>query len=58
LIISVSDDAGRELICYRPKPKSKAKAPLPATEPTAPEKIKTNDELFITGRRQRFRTRN
>jgi tetratricopeptide (TPR) repeat protein len=49
LIISLSDEKGRELICYCPKPSPKGKAPLPATEPPAPEEIKSNDELFITG---------
>jgi tetratricopeptide (TPR) repeat protein len=49
LVISVSDAAERELISYQPKPLPKIKAPLPATEPLAPEQIKSNDELFITG---------
>ncbi|HXB60337.1 MAG TPA: DUF5107 domain-containing protein [Candidatus Acidoferrales bacterium] len=49
LIISVSDEKERELICYRPKSLSKGKTPLPATEPPTPEQIKSNDELFVTG---------
>jgi tetratricopeptide (TPR) repeat protein len=49
LCIRVSDNAGRELIAYQPKPRAKAKVPAPATEPPAPEKIASADELFITG---------
>ncbi len=49
LKISVSDKAGRELISYQPKPRVKQEVPPPATEPPAPEEIKSNDELFITG---------
>jgi tetratricopeptide (TPR) repeat protein len=49
LKISVSDKTGRELISYQPKPRVKSKVPPPATEPDAPEKISSNDELFITG---------
>ena len=49
LVTLVSDAVGRELISYQPKPLQKSKAPLPATEPPAPEQIKSNDELFITG---------
>lgn len=49
LKISVSDKTGRELISYQPRPRTKSKVPPPATEPLAPEKISSNDELFITG---------
>jgi len=49
LSIRVSDNAGRELIAYQPKPRTKAKVPPPATEPPAPEKIASAEELFITG---------
>ncbi|HET7625361.1 MAG TPA: DUF5107 domain-containing protein [Verrucomicrobiae bacterium] len=49
LRISVGDKTGRELISYQPGPRAKSKVPPPATEPLAPEKIFSNDELFITG---------
>jgi tetratricopeptide (TPR) repeat protein len=49
LQITVSGANGRELIFYRPKPRVKGKVPPPATEPPAPEKISSADELFITG---------
>jgi tetratricopeptide (TPR) repeat protein len=49
LIIRVSDEAGRKLVSYQPKLRVKDKVPSPATEPLAPEKISSNDELFITG---------
>jgi tetratricopeptide (TPR) repeat protein len=49
LIIRVSDETGRKLISYQPRPRVKGKVPPPATEPPAPEEIKSNDELFITG---------
>ena len=43
------DNAGHELISYQPKPRAKSKVPPPATEPSAPDKITSTDELFITG---------
>jgi len=49
LLIRVDDRTGCELISYQPKPRVKGKVPPPATEPLAPEEIKSNDELFITG---------
>ncbi|HEX4645382.1 MAG TPA: tetratricopeptide repeat protein, partial [Verrucomicrobiae bacterium] len=49
LRICVTDANGRELISYSPKPRMKGRVPPPATEPQAPEEIKSNDELFITG---------
>jgi tetratricopeptide (TPR) repeat protein len=49
LKIFVSDETGRELISYQPKPRVKGKVPPPATEPPAPQEISSNDELFITG---------
>ncbi len=49
LLIRVSDNIGRELIAYQPKPRVKTEVPPPATEPPAPEEIASNDELFVTG---------
>ncbi len=49
LQISVRDHSGDELISYQPKPPIKQEVPPPATEPLAPNEIKSNDELFITG---------
>ncbi len=49
LRICVSDETGRELISYQPKPKVKAEVPPPATEPPAPRDVDSNDELYITG---------
>ncbi len=49
LVIRVCDSAHRELISHQPKPRIKAEVPPPATEPPAPEKIVSNDELYITG---------
>jgi tetratricopeptide (TPR) repeat protein len=49
LQIRVSDSAGDEIISYQPAPRVKGKVPPPATEPPAPEKISSADELFITG---------
>jgi tetratricopeptide (TPR) repeat protein len=49
LFIRVNNSADCELIAYQPKARVKAEIPPPATEPPAPEKIASNDELFITG---------
>ncbi len=49
LLISVSDEAGRELIAYQVTPRSRRQVPPPATEPLAPAKIASADELYITG---------
>jgi len=49
ITLRVLDSNGREIICYNPKPRIKAQAPLPATEPLAPEDIASSDELYLTG---------
>jgi tetratricopeptide (TPR) repeat protein len=49
LFIRVSDQDGRELICYKPKPRVKGKVPPPATEPPQPEQIASADELYLVG---------
>jgi tetratricopeptide (TPR) repeat protein len=40
---------GREILVYLRKRFSLTKLPEPATEPAAPEKIATNEELFLAG---------
>ena len=41
---------GHEIICYAPKRHdAKAAKPSPATEPALPEKVRSADELFVTG---------
>ena len=47
--LRVLDREGREIISYKPKHRVKTVAPLPATEPPAPEAIASSDELYITG---------
>jgi tetratricopeptide (TPR) repeat protein len=47
--ICLTKDSGGEIISYQPKLRAKNKVPPPATEPPAPEKISSTDELFITG---------
>lgn len=49
LLIRVDDKTGCELISFQSKLRVKGKVPPPATAPLAPEEIKSNDELFITG---------
>ena len=49
LRLCVTDKTGREIISYQPRPRLQAAVPPPATEPLAPEKISSADELFITG---------
>jgi tetratricopeptide (TPR) repeat protein len=49
LLLQVLDGTGNEIISYQPKPSAKTEVPPPATEPPAPGKISSADELFITG---------
>jgi hypothetical protein len=49
LQLLVTDRAGKETISYHSRSRVKGKVPPPATEPPAPEKIPSLDELFITG---------
>jgi tetratricopeptide (TPR) repeat protein len=49
LRLCVCDVAGHEIISYQPKPRAAGEVPPPATEPPAPEKISSPDELFVTG---------
>jgi len=48
-VLRVLDQAGREIITYRPKPRPVAQAQPPATEPPTPRLMASADELFITG---------
>jgi tetratricopeptide (TPR) repeat protein len=51
LTVVVRTGDGRELIRYTPAGESKAAAevPPPATEPAVPERMASNDELYLTG---------
>ena len=49
LRVQIVDGTGNEIISYQPKPRVPGEVPAPATEPAAPEKISSNDELFVTG---------
>jgi tetratricopeptide (TPR) repeat protein len=49
LRLSVKTAASRELISYQPQPATAGDPPHPATEPPFPEKLGTNDELYLTG---------
>jgi tetratricopeptide (TPR) repeat protein len=49
LVLTVQDASGGEILCYRPKAKTRGEVPPPATEPSPPEEIASTDELFITG---------
>lgn len=40
---------GREIISYTPKPRDAKTKPSPASEPAAPEKMRSADQLFVTG---------
>lgn len=42
-------DGGQELVSYTPLKKELPKLPNPAKAPEAPEKIMTNEELYLTG---------
>jgi tetratricopeptide (TPR) repeat protein len=48
-LLRVIDSSGKEVIAYAPKVRQKGKVPPPATEPDAPQKIASVDELYITG---------
>ena len=49
LLLRISDGSGNEIIACHPRPRLVGKVPPPATEPAAPEKIASADELYITG---------
>jgi len=49
LSVRVVGRSGDEIISYQIKPRVKGAVPPPATEPLAPEKISSADELFVTG---------
>jgi tetratricopeptide (TPR) repeat protein len=47
--LRVIDQAGRDIIVCRPRPRARGEVALPATEPPPPRDIAHTDELFITG---------
>jgi len=49
LRLSVKTAEGRELIAYQQRAPESGAPPQPATEPPLPEKIATNEELYLTG---------
>jgi tetratricopeptide (TPR) repeat protein len=49
LTIKVTDASGKLLLGWQPKPRPAAGTPAPATEPPAPQEIKSADELYIIG---------
>jgi len=49
LLVVVETKEGNELLRYAPAPIAESEAPVPATEPTLPEEIASNDELYFTG---------
>ncbi len=51
LRLSLSAGDSRELISYRPEKQPDPSLPDPVTPPPAPEKIETNEELYLAGLR-------
>ena len=49
LELRVVDPSGREIVVYRPRPRTQGEVPPPATEPPPPRDIATADELYLTG---------
>ncbi len=49
LALSVATAGGAVLISHSPRPPTKGGVPPPATEPPLPEKIRTAEELYLTG---------
>ena len=49
LTLTVRDKEGHELISYQPERIEQGSVPAPATEPPPAEKIKSTDELYLTG---------
>ena len=49
LLLRVTNEQEGEIISYQPKPRTRGEVPPPATEPSAPAEIASNDELFVTG---------
>jgi tetratricopeptide (TPR) repeat protein len=48
-LLTVLDSEGRELVAYRPQDCADGEVPAPATEPLPPEKVRSTDELYVTG---------
>ncbi|MGZ4973762.1 MAG: DUF5107 domain-containing protein [Limisphaerales bacterium] len=49
-VLKVSSRDGQEIIRYSPKPRgANAEKPSPATEPAAPKKMSSADQLYVTG---------
>ncbi|MFZ5496088.1 MAG: DUF5107 domain-containing protein [Verrucomicrobiota bacterium] len=47
--LRVRSSSGRELLEYTPKSVARRDVPPPATEPPAPRRVASNDELFVIG---------
>jgi tetratricopeptide (TPR) repeat protein len=47
--LAVLNEAGKELIAYRPEKSMDCKLPDPATEPRPPEQIGSIEQLYLTG---------
>ncbi len=51
LRLTLHDAHGNELIAYQPAPRKNSPMPKPVERPKAPEKIESNEELYLTGLR-------
>ncbi len=51
LRVALLDASGRELVSYRPRPRRNQPEPRPVTPPPAPEKVRTNEGLYLAGLR-------
>jgi tetratricopeptide (TPR) repeat protein len=51
MALALLDADGREIVAYAPKPKKNPPLPPPVTAPTAPNDVKTNEELYLWGQR-------
>ena len=49
LAVVIATRDGRELLHYVAQPVTESDAPPPATEPPQPDKVSSNDELFVIG---------
>ncbi|HEX5223078.1 MAG TPA: DUF5107 domain-containing protein [Verrucomicrobiae bacterium] len=51
LRLTLQEANGRELIAYQPMPRKDSPLPKPVLRPEPPEKIQSNEELYLTGLR-------
>lgn len=47
--VTLRDQAGQPILSYEPRPRREGEVPPPASEPPAPQAMRSADELYLTG---------